>query len=230
MKIYGLQKMTLLDYPGRVACTVFLNGCDFRCPFCHNFDLACGKAPAVMESEELLAFLEKRKGLLDGVAFTGGEPLLSTGLTDLLDRIRQMGFKIKLDTNGYHPDRLRQVLEEQMVDYVAMDIKNSPEKYALTAGVASVDMGRIMDSISILRESDVDYEFRTTVVKELHEASDFEKMGEMIRGAGHYFLQPFVDRDSVPYENLSAPSPEQMRAFAAIARKYVQETVLRGIE
>ena len=140
MKIAGLQKMTLLDYPGHVACTVFLNGCDWRCPFCHNYELAEGKSPAVMDDTELLAFLAKRTGLLDGVAITGGEPCLYKELPDLFRRIRALGYGIKLDTNGLHPELLRELLDENLVDYVAMDIKNSPAKYAVTAGVEAVDL------------------------------------------------------------------------------------------
>ncbi len=232
MKIYGLQKMTLLDFPGHVACTVFLNGCDFRCPFCHNFELACGSAEAVMDDEALLSFLKKRRGLLDGAAFTGGEPLLAAGLPALLRIIREMGYLIKLDTNGYHPDRLQRVLEEGLVDYVAMDIKNSPGKYALTCGIREknrLDLSRITDSIRLLMSGTTDYEFRTTVVKELHEEADFEAIGKMIGGAKRYFLQRFTDRDTVPYQNLSAPEPAQMERFAAVSRRYVPDTQLRGM-
>ena len=230
MKIHGLQKMTLLDFPGRVACTVFLGGCDFRCPFCHNFELACGAAPAVMDEEELLAFLGKRQGLLDGVAFTGGEPLLAKGLPDLMARILEMGFLIKLDTNGYHPDRLSDILDRGLVDYVAMDIKNSPKKYALTCGTPAVDIDRIRESVSLLVSGYADYEFRTTVVRELHGADDFEKMGEMIRGAKRYFLQAFTDRDTVPDHSFTAPSREEMETFREIAARYVESASLRGVD
>ena len=232
MKIYGLQKMTLLDYPGHVACTVFLGGCDFRCPFCHNYELACGKAEAVMDDQELMQFLGKRTGLLDGVAFTGGEPLLAAGLPDLIRAVREKGFRIKLDTNGYHPEKLRRMLEEGLVDYVAMDIKNSPGKYALTCGIRDagrLDISRITESIRLLMSSPTDYEFRTTVVRELHEAADFEEIGQMISGAKRYFLQCFTDRDTVPYKNMTAPEPEQMELFAGIARRYVPDTQLRGM-
>jgi pyruvate formate lyase activating enzyme len=249
MKIHGLQKMTLLDFPGRVACTVFLGGCDFRCPYCHNFELVTGEAKPLMDDEELFAFLEKRHGLLDGVAITGGEPCMNPGLPDLLRRIREMGFMTKLDTNGYHPEVLEKILEEGLVDYVAMDIKNSPEKYAETVGLVSdiqnagqlreanepqrngnrFDIGKIQASIALLINGTVDYEFRTTVVKELHETSDFEKIGEMIRGAKRYFLQCFTDRDTVPYGNLHGPEPEEMEQFAEIARHYVPETQVRGM-
>ncbi len=230
MKIHGLQKMTLLDYPGRVACTVFLGGCDFRCPFCHNFELVDGSAEPVMDEEALIAFLEKRRGLLDGVAFTGGEPCLHTGLPALMRRVRGLGFSVKLDTNGAHPAMLRALLEEGLADYVAMDIKNSPEKYARTVGLEKIDLGPVRESVRLLMESGVDYEFRTTVVDELHEAADFEAIGAWIAGAKQYFLQAFADRESVPYGNLHAPSTEKMREYAEIMRRYVPDSRLRGVE
>lgn len=229
MKIHGLQKMTLLDFPGRVACTVFLGGCDMHCPFCHNAELIDGSAEAIMDETELLAFLEKRKGLLDGVAFTGGEPTLRKDLPDLFRRIKAMGYPIKLDTNGLHPDRLKALLDEGLVDYVAMDIKNCPEKYAVTAGLETVDLDKIQQSIDLLKNGTVDYEFRTTVVDELHEAEDFEKIGAWIAGARAYYLQAFTDRDTVVFENLHAPSRECMEAYAHTVRKFVPNTALRGI-
>ena len=227
--IAGLQKMTLLDFPGRVACTVFLGGCDMRCPFCHNAELIDGTAAPVMDDKELLAFLEKRKGLLDGVAITGGEPTLRKDLPDLFRRIKAMGYPIKLDTNGLHPDRLKALLDEGLVDYVAMDIKNCPEKYAVTAGLETVDLDKIQQSIDLLKNGTVDYEFRTTVVDELHEAEDFEKIGAWIAGARAYYLQAFTDRDTVVFENLHAPSRECMEAYAHTVRKFVPNTALRGI-
>ncbi len=228
MKIYGLQKMTLLDYPGHVGCTVFTGGCDFRCPFCHNYELACASIPPVMEEEELFSFLEKRRGLLDAVTITGGEPCLNVSLPGLIRKIRDMGFLVKLDTNGYHPDMLRAFVEEGNVDYVAMDIKNSPEKYAVTAGVPSVDLERIKESIRILLDGSVSYEFRTTVVKELHEAGDFDGIGEMIRGADQYYLQIFTDRDTVPYAQLHAPEKEELASFLAVVQRYVPSAQIRG--
>lgn len=229
MKIHGLQKMTLLDFPGRVACTVFLGGCDFRCPFCHNFELVDGTAQPLMDEEELLSFLSKRTGLLDGVAFTGGEPCLHAGLPALLEKIRSMGFATKLDTNGYHPERLREILDRRLVDYVAMDIKNSPAKYAATCCLDTVDLDKIRQSIALLMNSGVDYEFRTTVVSEFHESSDFEAIAPMIAGARRYFLQCFTDRDSVPFGDLHAPSAEDLRHYADIVRPFVPETHLRGV-
>jgi pyruvate formate lyase activating enzyme len=230
MKIHGLQKMTLLDFPGRVACTVFTGACDFRCPFCHNFELVDGSAPALMEEEELLAFLKKRQGLLDGVAVTGGEPCLHRGLPDLLSRIRDLGYAIKLDTNGNHPEVLGQILDRGLADYVAMDIKNRPDKYAATIGLPSFDLTGIRESISLLTEGPADYEFRTTVVREFHEAEDFEEIGSMIRGAKAYFLQCFTDRDTVPRGDLHAPSKKELETYAAIVSKYVEKVSIRGVD
>ena len=230
MKIHGLQKLTLLDFHEHVACTVFLGGCDFRCPFCHNFELAEGRLPPVMEEEELLSFLKSRRGLLDGVAFTGGEPCLHPGLPDLMAKIRDLGFATKLDSNGYHPARLREIIDRGLADYVAMDIKNSPAKYALTCGIETVDLDVIRESIGLLMERAPDYEFRTTVVAEFHEADDFRAMGEMIRGARRYFLQCFTDRDSVPFGNLHAPTKAQLEEFRDISRNYVPDTELRGVD
>ena len=230
MKLHGLQKMTLLDFPGRVACTVFLGGCDFRCPYCHNFELADGSAPAVMDDGELFAFLEKRRGLLDGVAITGGEPCLRPELPELMARIRDMGYGVKLDTNGGHPDRLREIVERGLADYVAMDIKNSPEKYAMTAGLNAIDLAPIRESVALLKASPVDYEFRTTVVEELHEEKDFEAIGPWIAGARRYYLQCFTDRDTVPFGNLHAPTREKLEKCAAIVRPWVEQVALRGVD
>ena len=234
MKLHGLQKMTLLDFPGHVACTVFLGGCDFRCPYCHNFELADGTAKPLMEEEEFFSFFAKRKGLLDGVAVTGGEPCLHRELPAFLRRVREMGFGTKLDTNGHHPALLGQILEEGLADYVAMDIKNSPGKYPATCGIAegmpAVDLSRIRESIGLIMEKAPDYEFRTTVVAEFHEARDFEEIGKMISGAKQYFLQSFTDRDTVPFEGFHAPEPADLQKYAGIARKYVASVQVRGVE
>ena len=231
MQIHGLQKMTLLDFPEHVACTVFLGGCDLRCPFCHNYELADGSAPPVMDEEALLSFLSKRKGLLDGVAITGGEPCLRRDLPALIGRIRELGFAVKLDTNGFHPAMLEKLLGDGAVDYVAMDIKNSPAKYAVTAGVPEpLDLAPLYESIRMLISSAKDYEFRTTVVQELHAEEDFGQIGEMIRGAGKYFLQSFTDRDTVPFQGFSAPSKESLNKYADIVRQYVCHVTIRGTD
>ena len=236
MKLYGLQKMTLLDFPGRVACTVFLGGCDFRCPWCHNYELAVGSAEPVMDEEEFFAFLKKREGLLEGVAVTGGEPCLSKELPAFLRKIREMGFLTKLDTNGAHPELLEQILREGLADYVAMDIKNSPGKYFLTTGLTGSEtqqevlLGRVRRSIRLIMELAPDYEFRTTVISQFHEEQDFAEIGEMIRGARRYFLQSFTDRDTVPYGGLSAPGKEELMRYAEQVRRFVPDVQTRGTD
>ena len=230
MELHGLQKMTLLDYPGHLACTVFLGGCDFRCPFCHNFGLIDGTEKPVLTDEELFRFLDRRRGLLDGVAVTGGEPCLHRDLPDLLRRIKDRGFAVKLDTNGYHPKMLAALLEEGLVDYVAMDVKNSPQKYPQTCGLDSLDLTPIEESVSLLLNCAEDYEFRTTVVAELHREEDFEAIGAWIAGAKRYFLQCFTDRDSVPFANLHPPGVEDMTRYLACVRRYVPAAAVRGME
>lgn len=229
MNIQGLQKLTLLDYPGHMACTVFLAGCNLRCPFCHNSELLDATAPPVMDDGELLDFLKKRSGMLEGVCFTGGEPLLRPELPALMEKIRAMGYLVKLDTNGTMPERLHRVLEDGCADYVAMDIKNSPARYAQTAGLADMDLQPVYDCIDLLRGGSVDYEFRTTVVDELHDADSFRAIGPMIRGARRYFLQPFTDRDTVMFAGLHAPEKEKILAYADIVRPYVDTVEIRGL-
>ncbi len=230
MKIHGLQKMTLLDFPGRVACTVFFGGCDMRCPFCHNAELLDGSAPAVMDEEELLDFLIKRQGLLDGVAFTGGEPLLQKDLPDLAARVRALGYPVKLDTNGTHPERLDRMIREGLVQYVAMDIKNSPDRYAVTVGLETFDIGPVRESAALLMEGKTDCEFRTTAVAELHDDRSFEEIARWIKGAKHYYLQRFTDRETVPFEGLHPPAAEQMRHWADIVRPMIPAVELRGVD
>ena len=229
MKIHGLQKMTLLDYPGKVACTVFLGGCDLRCPFCHNAELIDGSAKAVMEDDELLQFLQRRKGLLEGVAITGGEPTLRQDLPGFLGAIKALGYPVKLDTNGMHPEVLKKMLDENLVDYVAMDIKNSPEKYAMTCGLETMNLEPLYESIELLKASGIDYEFRTTVVEELHALSDFPKIGEMVRGGKAYYLQAFKDRDTVLYGNFHTPTEKCMKEYLLAVQQFVPNTMLRGI-
>ena len=231
MKIHGLQKMTLLDFPGKVACTVFLGGCDLRCPFCHNAELIDGTAPAVMDETGLLEFLKKRQGLLEGVAITGGEPLLrGEELIRLAEKIRELGYPLKLDTNGTHPERLRRMIDAGLVAYAAMDIKNDPDRYAETCGLEQMDLGPVRESTALLMEGKTDYEFRTTVVAELHDEDSFRKIGKWIRGAKRYYLQKFTDRDTVPFEGFHAPADDEMRRYLEIARAYVPSAELRGVD
>jgi pyruvate formate lyase activating enzyme len=227
MKIHGLQKMTLLDFPGRVACTVFFGGCDMRCPFCHNAELIDGTAPAVMEEEELLSFLEKRKGLLDGVAVTGGEPTLQKDLTEFFRKIKAMGYPVKLDTNGMHPERLEKLITEKLVDYVAMDIKNSFVKYAMTVGVKNAFLDKISQTIKFLMTSGIDYEFRTTLVKEFHERMNYEEFLNLIKGAKRLFLQKFVDREGCIKKGLHEVDVIEANKLLDYLQKEINEVSLR---
>ncbi len=234
MRIAGLQKMTLLDYPGKVACTVFLPGCNFRCPFCHNYELLGADCPALMDDVALLAFLEKRRGLLDGVCITGGEPTLQPQLLSLLQRIKAMGYSVKLDTNGYLPHVLQQAVESGAVDYVAMDIKNGPSSYASTAGLSRFDPAPIAESIRYLASGVLDHEFRTTVVDPLHTVASVEEMADWIQHIvpggkiGRLFLQPFTDRDTVPFSNLSAPNPGLLAQYQQILERCAHSVAIRG--
>ena len=229
MVIHGLQKMTLLDFPGKVACTIFLGWCDFRCPFCHNWELIDGSAPAELDDEKLLDFLKKRRGLLEGVAITGGEPMLNKDLPELMRKIRELGYPVKVDTNGNHPEMLRRVIDEKLVDYIAMDVKNSRERYAQTIGLEEFDTSNVEKSIGIIMGSGIEYEFRTTVVEQLHDNDSFKGIGTLIEGAERYFLQKFTDRDTVPFEGLSAPSDDKIREYLETVRPFVKEVQLRGV-
>ena len=229
MKLYGLQKLTLLDYPGHTACTVFTGGCNFRCPFCHNAGLVTRIDPtATMEEEAFFAFLEKRRGILDGVCITGGEPLMQPDIRPFIEKIKNLGFGVKLDTNGSFPDKLEELIDSGLIDYVAMDVKNTIDKYSETAGVA-VDTDAIEKSLDLLLEGRVDYEFRTTVVKELHTEEDIKKIASRIRGAKRFFLQNFVNSENLIGTGLSAHTPESMERMRLLATSYIQNVALRGI-
>ena len=233
MQIAGLQKMTLLDYPEKVACTVFLPGCNFRCPFCHNGHLL-ERPEDCMESDALLGFLRKRRGILDGVCITGGEPTLQPELPDLLAQIKALGYSVKLDTNGSRPDVLRSLVEAGLVDYVAMDAKNSPGRYAETVGVQRLDMSAIEESLRYLIAGNVDYELRTTLVEPLHTAQSVLEMGQWLaslvpgKKPKRLFLQSFVDRDTVLFAGLSAPAPETVVQYAQILEKYAEKVTIRN--
>jgi pyruvate formate lyase activating enzyme len=231
MIIKGLQKTTLLDFPGKLACTIFTAGCNFRCPFCHNSSLVV-RAGEVDEipMESFLSYISKRKGLLDGVAITGGEPLLNPDIDELMRKIRAEGLLIKLDTNGAYPDRLEALLDEGLVDYVAMDIKNTKEKYALTAGLdESFDISTIERSIDVIMKKAPDYEFRTTVVRELHTPEDLVAISEWITDAKNYFLQKYVDSGDILAEGFSAYSDGEMLDILGKVREKMPHTILRGV-
>lgn len=229
MIIDGFQKLTLLDFPEKMACTVFTHGCNLRCPFCHNASLVDGREQEHIPEEEIFDFLEKRRGLLDGVAITGGEPLLQKDIKDFIRKVREKGFLVKLDTNGCYPDCLEEILGEGLVDYVAMDIKNSPAKYAQTVGIQNIDLSNINKSIELLKNSGIDFEFRTTVVNPLHTNEDFEEIGKWLEGAKKYFLQQFVDSGDVLESGMSAYSEETVRGFLDTVRKYIPTAEVRGI-
>ena len=232
MVFAGLQKLTLLDYPGHTACTVFTQGCDLRCPFCHNSSLLdVGAAPEnPIDEEEILSFLKKRQGTLDGVAITGGEPLMHPELRDFILRVREMGFRVKLDTNGNRPEYLRSLIVDALVDMVAMDVKNCPEHYARTAGLPGIDLAPIRESVSLLKENRVAYEFRTTVTQQLHSAEDMRGIGEWLRGDSPYFLQMYVDSGHILRSGLTAPTPEKMREFREILLPFLPNTQIRGLD
>ena len=233
MKIVGIQKLTLLDYPGKVACTVFLNGCNFRCPYCHNAELL-GDTDEVMTVAGLLAFLRKRQGILEGVCITGGEPTLHPELPALLGEVRALGYSVKLDTNGYRPEILEAVLNQGLVDYVAMDLKNGPEDYAETVGLAQVELAKIRQSIRLLMDSPVDFELRTTVANPLHSGETITSMANWLRETTNgkpiprLFVQPFVDRDTVPVGGFSAPTGAELEQFCRILGPCAERVELRG--
>ena len=229
MNIQGFQKLTLLDFPGRTACTVFTGGCNLRCPFCHNVPLVLAPEEEPFPEEEIFAYLKKRRGVLDGVAVTGGEPLLQKDIAGFLRRVRAMGFLTKLDTNGFFPDALEALLAEGLADYVAMDVKNSREKYARTCGRQQVDLAKVDRSLALLKNSGVDYELRTTVVAGFHTPEDIEEICRWIAGAKRYYLQAFKD-SGILQEGSSAALPEEtMLAMREIGRRYIPVCELRGI-
>ena len=232
--ICGLQKMTLLDYPGKIACTVFLGGCNFRCPFCHNSELFMGKPEKLMEDEEFFAFLKSRKGLLDGVCVSGGEPTLYKHLPEFLAKIKELGFLVKLDTNGSNPQMVRELAAKNLVDYIAMDVKNSPAMYAQTVGLEKIDLAPIEESLRFLIGGNVDYELRTTLVSQLHNGASIQDMGQwlgsLVTGLKpkKLFLQSFVDRDTVLFAGLTPPESETTAEFAKILAPFAGTVTIRN--
>ena len=230
MKIHGFQKLTLLDFPEKTAATVFTGGCNFRCPFCHNGDLVL--APASVEEipmEEIFATLSKRRGFLDGVCITGGEPLLNADISTFMKKIKDMGLLVKLDTNGTFPERLQELLSSGLLDYVAVDIKNSKESYAKTIGLEKFDVSCIEKSVELLRSSDVTHEFRTTLVRELHTVEDMRKIGEWLRGTERYFLQAFKLSDNVLDKTLTGFEKNELEEMLLAVKEYIPNAKLRGI-
>lgn len=230
MILHGLQKMTLLDYPGKVACTVFTGGCNFLCPFCHNAFLVADLENAETYSEEdIISFLKKRTGLLEGVCITGGEPLLHSDTEKFAKKIKNLGFSVKLDTNGSFPERLKSMVNNGLADYVAMDIKNSKEKYAITAGSENLNISDIEQSVDFLENCGVEYEFRTTIVKEFHTTENVESIAEWIGKKPHYFLQNFVDSGNLICDDSHPVEKEVLEEMKKRARIYTPLTELRGV-
>lgn len=231
LNIQGFQKTTLLDYPKHVAATVFLGGCNFRCPFCHNGDLVLSpNTTAAFSPDEILTYLKKRKNILDGVCITGGEPTLQKDLASFLDAIKQLGLSVKLDTNGYHPEILKSLCYQGLIDYVAMDIKGAPEKYKNICGLSQMDFSRIQESVSFLLSGNVDYEFRTTVMKEFHTEEDFIAIGNFIANAKAYFLQSYQDSPQVISPGFHPYTLEELTHFQGILKETIPNVEIRGVD
>lgn len=230
MNICGLQKTTLLDYPGHVASTIFLGGCNFRCPFCHNSDLLDGQTEHPFSESDVLAFLKKRSNILEGVCITGGEPTLHPELEHFIRNIRALGLAVKLDTNGYRPDVLKHLCGQNLIDFVAMDIKAGRNNYGRACGLPGIDLARIEESVSFLLSGSVPYEFRTTVVKELHSEKDFMDISQWIQGCSAYFLQAYRDSEQVLIPGFSTCSREELTHYLDIVRPCAETVQLRGVD
>lgn len=231
MKISGLQKLTLLDYPGHIACTIFTSGCNYRCPFCHNASLVIhANSQPIIEESEVIEFLKKRIGILQGVCITGGEPTLQTGLIPFIEQIKSMGYLVKLDTNGNNYEIVKKLITENRIDYIAMDIKNSKDKYEVTAGTRFFDISEVEKSSSLLLEGRIPYEFRTTLVKEYHTEEDLRSIGDWLKGADKYFLQTFQDSGDIIASNLHGFSVQELIYFRDLLFPYFKSIELRGVK
>jgi pyruvate formate lyase activating enzyme len=236
MQINGFNKTTLLDYPGHLAATIFLGSCDFRCPFCHNASLVISpmKQPCI-PTDEILAVLIKRKNVLEGVCISGGEPTLQDDLPSFIEQIKKLNLKVKLDTNGNNPTMIQELIDHTLIDYIAMDIKNSKDNYIETIGKtdfsnSSTIMNHIEKSVDIIKSSTIDYEFRTTVVKELHSDRNFVEIGKWIQGARKYFLQSYIDSGNTIQSGFSAYSKPELEHFKTLVEPYVNTVEIRGID
>lgn len=229
LKFFGLQKTTLLDYPDKLASTLFTGGCNFCCPFCHNSDLVyLREGIKEIGSSEILDFLADRKNILDGICISGGEPLLQEGLIPFIKEVKKLGLLVKLDTNGFLYNKLKELIDLKLVDYVAMDIKNAPKKYALTAGLKEIDLESILKSVELLKSNVVDYEFRTTIVKEFHDETDIKEIGLWLKGAKRYYLQNFRNNEHVINNNLTSHDISTLKHFKEILEKDILHVEIRG--
>ena len=230
MNFSGFQKLTLLDFPGKVACTLFTSGCNLRCPFCHNASLVTHIDNSnIYKKEEILSYLKKRQGILEGVCISGGEPLLQPKIEEFIKEVKSLGYKVKLDTNGFYPEKLISLVDKGLIDYVAVDFKNTYEKYSMTTGIENLDITPFKKTVDFLLSGKVDFEFRTTVVGGLHETQDIVEIAKTIKGAKRYFLQSFVDSGDLISGGLCAISPKDMQEMALLARDFVTNTEIRGI-
>ncbi len=227
MRICGFEKFSMVDWEGKVVCTIFASGCNFRCPFCHNASLALSSAPDIAE-EEVFQYLEKRKGLVDGVCISGGEPTLSPDLPDICQRIKNLGYLIKLDTNGTNPNMVKDLVENGLVDYVAMDVKNSPEKYASTVGATGIALDNVLSTLKFLKDSGVDHEFRTTVIGDFHKDKDMESIANLVKGAKAYYIQKYVDRDECISHGFESVPQEKAKEWLKLFEGKVQKCSTRG--
>lgn len=231
MHIHGFNKSTLLDYPKHLAATVFIGGCNMRCPFCHNASLVLRPhSQPIISQEEILAYLNKRKNILEGVCITGGEPTLYSDLPLFINKIKDLGLKVKLDTNGTHPNMIKELVNNKLIDYVAMDIKNSKEKYKSTIGDKEISIEKIEESVSFLLTGVIDYEFRTTIANELHTEYDMVSIGHWIEGAKAYYLQSYKDSGDVISPHFTSPSKEILQKYVGLLSSYVEYISLRGID
>ena len=231
MQIHGFNKLTLLDYPGHMAAILFLGGCNMRCPFCQNASLVMNpSSQPIIPVEEILAYLRKRTGILEGVCISGGEPTISPDLPDFIRKIKALGYHVKLDTNGSNPDMIKALVNEKLIDYIAMDIKNSPEKYVLTSGSSNIDIKAVEESVAFLLTAPVEYEFRTTIVKELHTDSDILAIGHWLKGAKSYYLQSFKDSGDILSTGCSNPSKDTLLHFSELLAPFVEHISIRGVD
>ena len=230
MNISGIQKLTLLDFPGKLACTVFTSGCNFRCPFCHNASLVLPGMSDHIDEQEVFSFLKKREGILEGVCITGGEPCLQPDLEAFIRKVRELGFAIKLDTNGSFPEKLSSLLEKGLLDYVAMDIKTSKERYSEVCGVQNEKLlENVQKSVEILKSSSVPHEFRTTTARELQTKEDFEKIGRWLSGEKRYFIQQYEASGELVGDEMTPYEKEELTEFAKVMKNFVENVEIRGI-
>ena len=229
MQFFGLEKLSLVDYDGKVAATVFTGGCNFRCGFCHNSPLVLhvGALPTIPE-EEILSYLEKRKGILEGLCISGGEPTLNKDLPIFIEKVKKIGYSVKLDTNGTNPEMVKSLYNSGLCDYFAMDIKNDKENYAKIIGFDTFDTKKIQETIDFFLSLNKDYEFRTTLIKEFHDIENIVNIGKWLKGANKYFLQKFKNSDSCIESYLSAVEDKIANEYVDILKEYIPHTQLRG--